>query len=191
MANSCCIFDPYFPPTPYSPVPILKQQVAAVSNTVTIQCLIALMLPTLFIPHGGGPLPLLGDPGHTGLVKFLKAVPSQIQPKPKAILLVSAHWEVRVPPAIIFNHPCMASVCSARRITVRPVSIIKWGLSLSVTASKHTHSSALGKQQQWAMWASNISEHFSVDCSSMFCLFDTAAGVRAAADFSTPPRPVL
>jgi hypothetical protein len=52
------------------------------------------MLPTLFIPHGGGPLPLLGDPGHTGLVKFLKAVPSQIQPKPKAILLVSAHWEV-------------------------------------------------------------------------------------------------
>jgi hypothetical protein len=52
------------------------------------------MLPTLFIPHGGGPLPLLNDPGHTGLISFLKAVPKQIQPKPKAILLVSAHWEV-------------------------------------------------------------------------------------------------
>ena len=54
------------------------------------------MLPTLFIPHGGGPLPLLGDPGHTGMVKFLKALPAKVQPKPKAILLVSAHWEVCV-----------------------------------------------------------------------------------------------
>jgi aromatic ring-opening dioxygenase catalytic subunit (LigB family) len=88
-------------------VPILEQQVAAVSNTATIQCLIALMLPTLFIPHGGGPLPLLGDPGHTGLVKFLKAVPSQIQPKPKAILLVSAHWEVCDPPASLPNAACI------------------------------------------------------------------------------------
>ena len=54
----------------------------------TIQCLIALMLPTLFIPQGGGPLPLLGDPGHTGLVSFLKAVPRQMQPRLKAILRV-------------------------------------------------------------------------------------------------------
>ena len=26
----------------------------------------------LFIPHGGGPLPILGDPGHEKMIKFLK-----------------------------------------------------------------------------------------------------------------------
>ena len=25
-----------------------------------------------FIPHGGGPLPILEDPGHTKMIKFLK-----------------------------------------------------------------------------------------------------------------------
>lgn len=81
------------------------------TKAANIQCLIALMLPTLFIPHGGGPLPLLGDPGHTGLVSFLKAVPQQIQPRPKAILLVSAHWEESEPqltsaskPSLLFDY---------------------------------------------------------------------------------------
>ena len=48
--------------------------------------------PVLYIPHGGGPLPLLGDPGHTALVEFLRAIPAQLG-KPKAILVISAHWE--------------------------------------------------------------------------------------------------
>ena len=26
----------------------------------------------LFIPHGGGPLPLFGDEGHNNMVEFLK-----------------------------------------------------------------------------------------------------------------------
>ena len=30
--------------------------------------------PVLFLPHGGGPLPLLGDPGHADLVAFLKNI---------------------------------------------------------------------------------------------------------------------
>ena len=48
--------------------------------------------PALFIPHGGGPLPLMQDPAHSQLVAFLSSVASQL-PRPEAILVVSAHWE--------------------------------------------------------------------------------------------------
>jgi aromatic ring-opening dioxygenase catalytic subunit (LigB family) len=50
------------------------------------------LAPVLFIPHGGGPLPLLGDPGHRQLSAFLKGVGPQLG-APSAIVLVSAHWE--------------------------------------------------------------------------------------------------
>ncbi len=46
----------------------------------------------LFISHGGGPLPLLGDEGHLELVEKLKDLALKLQ-KPSAILLISAHWE--------------------------------------------------------------------------------------------------
>ena len=48
--------------------------------------------PVLYIPHGGGPLPLLGDAGHQKLVSFLEGVVSTLT-KPSAILVISAHWE--------------------------------------------------------------------------------------------------
>ena len=48
--------------------------------------------PVLFIPHGGGPLPLLNDPNHEGLSRFLKKLGSSFD-MPKAILMISAHWE--------------------------------------------------------------------------------------------------
>lgn len=48
--------------------------------------------PVLYIPHGGGPLPLLGDPNHQQLVDFLQWIPSSLG-KPSAIVLISAHWE--------------------------------------------------------------------------------------------------
>lgn len=47
---------------------------------------------TLFIPHGGGPLPLLDEPGHLGMNRFLRAYPES-RPRPEAIVVVSAHWE--------------------------------------------------------------------------------------------------
>lgn len=50
----------------------------------------------LFIGHGGGPLPLLGDPGHQELVATLQEIAASI-PRPKAILVVSAHWEAPLP----------------------------------------------------------------------------------------------
>ena len=46
----------------------------------------------LFIPHGGGPLPLLGDKDHQDLVSFLKEI-TPILGEPSAILVISAHWE--------------------------------------------------------------------------------------------------
>lgn len=46
----------------------------------------------LFISHGGGPMPILGDPGHQQLVDTLKQLALTL-PKPSAILLISAHWE--------------------------------------------------------------------------------------------------
>jgi aromatic ring-opening dioxygenase catalytic subunit (LigB family) len=46
----------------------------------------------LYIPHGGGPLPLLGDPGHKGMVEFLGRVTREFE-RPSAIVIISAHWE--------------------------------------------------------------------------------------------------
>ena len=46
----------------------------------------------LFIPHGGGPLPILGDQRHQELIKFLEKIKTKIN-KPSSIIIVSAHWE--------------------------------------------------------------------------------------------------
>jgi aromatic ring-opening dioxygenase catalytic subunit (LigB family) len=46
----------------------------------------------LFLSHGGGPMPLLGDPGHHEMVENLKHIAAKIK-QPSAILVISAHWE--------------------------------------------------------------------------------------------------
>jgi 4,5-DOPA dioxygenase extradiol len=46
----------------------------------------------VYFSHGGGPLPLLGDPGHRAMVEFMRELPGQLR-KPDAILVISAHWE--------------------------------------------------------------------------------------------------
>ena len=50
----------------------------------------------LFIPHGGGPMPLLGEPSHDELVALLKKLGEQL-PRPSAVLMISAHWEAHYP----------------------------------------------------------------------------------------------
>jgi len=50
----------------------------------------------LFLPHGGGPMPLLHDPEHSALTEFLETVPDRLG-TPEAILVISAHWEMPVP----------------------------------------------------------------------------------------------
>ena len=63
-----------------------------------------------FISHGGGPMPILGDPQHAELVQTLKQLPSQIH-KPKQIVVISAHWESDViaitssaSPSLLFDY---------------------------------------------------------------------------------------
>jgi len=46
----------------------------------------------VYFSHGGGPLPILGDPGHKAMLEFMTRLPAQLV-KPDAILVVSAHWE--------------------------------------------------------------------------------------------------
>jgi aromatic ring-opening dioxygenase catalytic subunit (LigB family) len=55
--------------------------------------------PALFVPHGGGPMPLLGDKSHSSLIDFLSKKANQFvhATKPKAILVVTAHWETSTP----------------------------------------------------------------------------------------------
>lgn len=45
-----------------------------------------------FIAHGGGPLPIIGDEDHLGLVTELQAIARDL-PEPEAIIVFSAHWE--------------------------------------------------------------------------------------------------
>ena len=52
----------------------------------------------LYLSHGGGPLPLLGDAGHADMVATLQQIAKEIS-KPSAIIVISAHWE-EVAPAV-------------------------------------------------------------------------------------------
>ncbi|MFW5454852.1 DODA-type extradiol aromatic ring-opening family dioxygenase [Thioalkalivibrio sulfidiphilus] len=64
----------------------------------------------LYLPHGGGPLPLMDDPGHAQLTAFLRHIPERLG-RPDAILVISAHWETDIPtvtsgpsPALIYDY---------------------------------------------------------------------------------------
>ena len=60
----------------------------------------------VYFSHGGGPLPLLGDPGHQAMIAFMRQLPEQL-PKPDAILVISAHWEEPVPTLLGAANPPM------------------------------------------------------------------------------------
>jgi len=49
-------------------------------------------MQVVYFSHGGGPLPILGDPGHKAMVDCLSALPARLA-RPDAILVISAHWE--------------------------------------------------------------------------------------------------
>ncbi len=73
-------------------------------------------LPTLFIPHGGGPWPFMPPPpgqidiwGKLGA--YLRSIPETLPAPPKAILVVSGHWETPRPtvnvnpaPPLLFDY---------------------------------------------------------------------------------------
>ena len=63
-------------------------------------------LPTLYIPHGGGPCFFMewtmGPPDTWDLMaEWLRGLGSQIEPRPRGLVVVSAHWEE---PVVAVNH---------------------------------------------------------------------------------------
>ena len=64
----------------------------------------------LYLSHGGGPMPLLGDAGHLEMVEALELIAATIT-KPELIIMVSAHWEESVAtitsgvaPSVIYDY---------------------------------------------------------------------------------------
>ena len=49
----------------------------------------------VYVSHGGGPLPILGDASHQAMVEFMTRLPAQLA-RPEAIVVISAHWEAGV-----------------------------------------------------------------------------------------------
>jgi aromatic ring-opening dioxygenase catalytic subunit (LigB family) len=53
------------------------------------------MLPSYYIPHGGGPCFFMDDPAGSwnGMAAFLRSLPESLSTRPQAILIISGHWE--------------------------------------------------------------------------------------------------
>src|SRR5262245_41823896 len=69
-------------------------------------------LPAVFLPHGGGPWPFVdvgfGDPRWlAGLAGYLRSSRDAHPTPPKALLVISAHWEEPVPTVMSGEHPPM------------------------------------------------------------------------------------
>lgn len=92
----CHQYSNIFQPTCLAPISSLSSPIssmsASTSNTVA---------PVIAVCHGGGPMPILNDPGHAELIKsmstrvpeLLGILPNSANSKPpKAIVLVTAHW---------------------------------------------------------------------------------------------------
>ena len=68
-------------------------------------------LPVVFLPHGGGPWPFvdvgMSRPEHDELTAYLRSIRALPKTPPKALLVVSAHWEERVPTVMTSERPPM------------------------------------------------------------------------------------
>ncbi|MEO7755374.1 MAG: class III extradiol ring-cleavage dioxygenase, partial [Dokdonella sp.] len=59
-------------------------------------------LPALYIPHGGGPCFFMDPPANAphlwdGMAAYLRGIDAAVGERPKAILVISAHWEAADP----------------------------------------------------------------------------------------------
>jgi aromatic ring-opening dioxygenase catalytic subunit (LigB family) len=69
-------------------------------------------MPTLYIPHGGGPWPVVDLPMFdraeiAPLADYLRSIPAALPIKPTALLVISAHWEEPVPTVMTAPRPPM------------------------------------------------------------------------------------
>ena len=68
--------------------------------------------PTLFIPHGGGPCFFMDPPPNDphawdAMAAYLRGIASSLPAKPRAILVISAHWETPRPTVTTAARPSM------------------------------------------------------------------------------------
>ncbi len=69
-------------------------------------------MPVVFVPHGGGPWPFvdsgIGDKLELeNLATYLRSLASLPKTAPKALLVISAHWEEPIPTIMAGEHPPM------------------------------------------------------------------------------------
>jgi aromatic ring-opening dioxygenase catalytic subunit (LigB family) len=69
-------------------------------------------MPVVYLPHGGGPWPFVpmrfGEPAELEqLADYLRSVATVPRARPKALLVVSAHWEEAVPTVMASPRPPM------------------------------------------------------------------------------------
>ena len=67
-------------------------------------------MPTLFIPHGGGPCFFMDPPADDprmwdNMEVYLRGILASLPHQPKAILVVSAHWETPIPTVNVAARP--------------------------------------------------------------------------------------
>ena len=67
-------------------------------------------MPVVYIPHGGGPWPFvdigIGDRAELDqLAGYLRSLPAMTPSRPRALLVISAHWEERAPTVMTGERP--------------------------------------------------------------------------------------
>jgi hypothetical protein len=68
-------------------------------------------MPTIFMPHGGGPWPfvdlspMISRDECDALSEYLKGVATALPRRPSAMVVVSAHWEEAVPTVMVNPAP--------------------------------------------------------------------------------------
>lgn len=72
-----------------------------------------LRMPTVFLPHGGGPWPFMDDGafgapgGYDAMAKYMRELSMVPPTRPTAVIIVSAHWEARLPTVMTSAAPPM------------------------------------------------------------------------------------
>ncbi len=68
-------------------------------------------MPVIFLPHGGGPWPFVdvfgGPAAWAGLRAYLEALPAALPAAPRAVVIISAHWEEARPTVMAGANPPM------------------------------------------------------------------------------------
>lgn len=110
-------------------------------------------MPVVFIPHGGGPMPVLNEPGHAELSAFLRNL-GQSLPRPKAILVVSAHWETntvqmtaQAKPGLLFDY--YGFPAEAYALQYNALGDPQLAANIQQLLQQHNINSQLNTQRDW------------------------------------------